>query len=488
MKKTVSLLVAPLLAGFLLLPKQANAFDFDTGSAPKEIIIPQLIPIIFATLKPSDATLILRTTTLINHAWFDAIAPYGQTTVGVSSRIQRRPEEERTDANRNVAILYASMHMLSSLFPAHRERWRALLIDVGLDPDDASTDPATPIGIGNLAGKAAVAARENDGMNQLGNRINMGLGQQRTYNRRPYSDYTGYSPVNTAYAVHDASRWQPFLETSGNGTFRVQSFVTPQYRLVKPYSFNTPHVFRAPKPDASNIKHRALYKEQVDQVLAASAALTDRQKIVAELFDNKISSLGFSALFASIANGLSLEEFVWYAFLTNAAPFDAGIVVWQEKARYDAVRPFTAIAVIYGDAKVTAWGGPGRGTVTDLPAREWRSYLPVADHPEYPSASAAFCAAHAQANRLFFGSDSLNWFFPVPQGSSVIEPGVTPQSDIVIGWATWTEFEQECGQSRFWGGVHFPASIPAGAEIGHQVGTLAYNFVMSHINGTAAAP
>jgi hypothetical protein len=206
------------------------------------------------------------------------------------------------------------------------------------------------------------------------------------------------------------------------------------------------------------------------------------------LFDDKIAGLGFSALFASVSHGLSLEEFVWYDFLTNLAAFDTGIAIWQEKVRYDAVRPFTAIRHLYKDRTVMAWGGPGKGTVSDLPASEWRSYLPVADHPEYPSGSASFCAAHAQASRLFFGSDNLNWSFPVPQGSSRIEPGVTPQMDITIIFATWTQFEEECGQSRFWAGVHFPASIPAGAAIGRQIGTLAYDFFADHVNGTAPAP
>jgi hypothetical protein len=478
----------PVLAACLALGLHASAFDLATGSAPKEVIIPNVIPAIFQTVQPGDATLVLRTTTLLNHGWFDAIAPYGTSTVGVSSRIDRRPPAERTDLNRNIAILHASYHVLNSLYPTYAAQWRTLLLGAGLNPDDASLDPATPVGIGNIAGKAVVAARENDGMNQLGNRKNNGLGKSVTYNPRRYSDYTGYQPANTAQEIKDPSRWQPATVDNGYGIFRSQMFVTPQYRFVTPYSYPTPKAFKAPKPDASNFKNKALYKQQVDQVLAASASMTDRQKMVAELFDNKITSLGFSALFASIAGNLSLEEFVWYDFVTNLAAFDTGIAIWQEKTRWDAVRPFTAIRAIYGNQKVTAWGGPGRGTVTDLPANEWRSYLPVADHPEYPSGSASFCAAHAQSSRLFFGSDALGWAFTAPQGTSVIEPGVTPQADLVLSWATWTDFETECGLSRFWAGVHFPASIPAGADIGHEIGTLAHNFLMDHIQGTAPAP
>ena len=122
-----------------------------------------------------------------------------------------------------------------------------------------------------------------------------------------------------------------------------------------------------------------------------------------------------------------------------------------------------------------------------LPASQWRAYLDTADHPEYPSGSAAFCAAHAQAARRYFGSDSFGWSVPAPQGSSRIEPGVTPATDLVLGpWATWSDFEQECALSRFWAGVHFLPSLPAGQSQGRSIGDLAYEFVQAHIAGQAA--
>jgi hypothetical protein len=167
------------------------------------------------------------------------------------------------------------------------------------------------------------------------------------------------------------------------------------------------------------------------------------------------------------------------------AAFDTAIAVWNQKAKYDAVRPFSAIEYLYGDNPVTAWGGPGQGTVTDLPASEWQSYLPVANHPEYPSASASFCAAHAQVARHYLGTDTLGWAIPVAQGSSKIEPGVTPQSNAVLEFPTWTDFESDCGISRLWGGVHFFPSIPAGQYMGHEIGDIAFDYFQSLVDGTA---
>lgn len=57
-----------------------------------------------------------------------------------------------------------------------------------------------------------------------------------------------------------------------------------------------------------------------------------------------------------------------------------------------------------------------------------------------------------------------------------------------MSWATWTDFETDCGMSRYWGGVHFLSAVTAGQDIGKQIGDLAYEFVQDHIAGTAGAP
>lgn len=472
-------LTLSLILCMVILPAKANNHhDLANGNAAIEVVIPFAIPAIFE-MSPTagDATLVLRTTTLITNSWFDAVAPYHPTAVGVYSNLGRRPvNESETNLNLNIALLYASYHTLNSLYPHRNGDWRAMLESAGLDPDNNSTDLTEPAGIGNSAGMALVAARENDGMNQLGNE------GDRTYNRAPYADYTGYAPVNTAYELSDPSRWQPAM-TSSNGLFKIQQFVTPQMRITEPYSYHNPKRFRAKPPVKSNVRNYGAYRQQVDEVLQASANMTDEQKAMAELFDNKINSLGFSAVFAAFSQQLSLAEFIQYDFLTNMAAFDTAIAIWQEKERFDAVRPFSAIGHIYGDDLITAWGGPGQGTVYDLKGSEWTSYLPVADHPEYPSGSASFCAAHGEASRLFLGSDQLGYVVPVPQGSSLIEPGVTPATDLELVFPTWSDFEQNCSMSRVWSGVHFLSALPAGEKIGKRVAGYAYNFLVTKLNG-----
>ncbi|WP_444930698.1 vanadium-dependent haloperoxidase [Microbulbifer sp. SSSA002] len=460
------------------LPPKCGSEELESCNVAAQNIIPAAACAIFeVSPAANDATLVLRFTTLITNSWYDATAPYHPTAKGVYSDIARLPQPV-DNIELNIALSYASHKVLSGLFPHLVPEWDNLLVELGLDPNNLSEDTSTPVGVGNYAGRKVLEGRANDGMNQLGNE-----GDQ-LYHRLPYADYTDFKPANTAYKLLFPSLWQPAILMERPGVFRVQQFVTPQIALTTPYSYESPEEFTSPIPIKSQIWNYPNYVAQVNDVLATSANLTDEQKMKAELFDMKIFSLGFAAVFASESQGLSLMEFIHYDFLTNMAAFDTAIAIWKEKRRHNSVRPFSAVRYIYKDNPVTAWGGVGMGTVDDLPASQWTSYLPVADHPEYPSASASFCAAHAETSRLFLPQeDALGYTVLAPAGSSQIEPGITPQVDLSLTFPTWTAFEEDCGNSRVWGGVHFEPSVPAGRAIGHQVAQRAYQFYLSKVEG-----
>ncbi|MCT2593270.1 vanadium-dependent haloperoxidase [Streptomyces sp. N2-109] len=456
----------------------SQEFDFETGNSPLEIVYPTVHQVVREDISPGamDATIVLRIVTVLENGWFDAIAPYHKTAKGVHSDLGRRPaSESRTEKKLNTAILYSSYHTLNSLLPKHSEVWREMLTSVGLDPDDASTDKTSPVGLGNLAGKAVVRARENDGMNQLGNEGG------RKYHRKPYRDYTGYQPKNTPDRLRDPSRWQPDISTEDNGIYTAQRFVTPQMGRVDAYTFDNPAMFDVKPPKASNHHNRRAYKRQANEVLEVSAELNDEKKLKAEFFDDKLLFLGEG--FPVDDSGGSVQELVESAFSIHIATFDTAIAVWHYKAKFDSVRPFSAIGHLYGKRPVTAWGGAGEGTVDDLPADQWRSYLATADHPEYPSATASICAAAGSVGKQYSGTDRMRVEFPVEKGSSEGEPGVVPAKDTTLRWNSWDKYVDDCGQSRMWGGVHFQDSITAGQKIGEQVSERAYDFVKKHVAG-----
>ncbi|PZG00572.1 hypothetical protein C1I93_02165 [Micromonospora endophytica] len=471
-------------------PPPAPDFNLDTDNFIRDLIAKNDRSLVQEVIAPMDVTHLARVTHLTTTAWFDAVAPYHPTAVGVHSRLGRRPSSESTtNRNKNIAALHASYQVMKGVLPHREPLFRAMLTSLGLNPDDNSSDQTSPVGIGNLAGKAIVAVALKDGMNQLGNEGG------RKYNPVPYADYTGYQPVNTAYRLTNPSRWQPQLgphsrrlgpATGDLGVFTVQQFITPQMRLVKPHTYRDPRQFTIAAPQHSDHTRVQDYKRSVNEILEASAALTAEQKVMAEFFDNKLLGIGLSVNAAALAHGqLDLDGWV-HLFMTNSvAIYDALIAAWHQKTVYDTVRPFSAVNHVYGRTKVRAWGGPGVGTVNDIPANEWVSYLKVGDHPEYPSGSTTLCSAEAQATRRFLGSDVLNWRHHVAAGSTLVEPGITPATDIELHFPTWTDFVQKCATSRVWGGVHFAKTVERSIPFGAQFGDLAYEWVQGYIQGTA---
>lgn len=484
---------APSVEGDTATTKQAldtpTGFDFDNGNIVAEYIIGTLSPILSGpngVVTGGDASIILNVTTTLTAGWFDAVAPYSATMVGVHSQIPRRPAAEgATERNRNIANMYVAHRMLNVLLPQHKASWRAMLSSKGLDPDNKSMDLTTPAGIGNYAAQAVLDARARDGLNRDGDETG------RKYNRKMYEDYTGYEPVNSPFELKDPSRWQPKVITKGNGLFQIQKYVTPQWGLTKPYSFPRKDLkkYRVPEPTNSDYKkNRAGYKAQADEVLAASANLTDQKKMLVEFFNHKNQSLGRSAEFIRQRDGLTVEQFIQYEFLINMAAFDGGIAVWSEKTRFDTVRPWTAIKFLYEKKKLRAWGGVGKGTVDDITGDEWESYInPVGDHPEYPSGSSCFCAATAQAARRWTGTDQFGWSVVRAAGSSVIEPGITPATDVTMQFDTWSGWVRECADSRVNGGVHFRSAVEASLPVCTAIADRAYEFIMPYVNGTVNA-
>ncbi|MFE6288274.1 DUF6851 domain-containing protein [Streptomyces sp. NPDC057877] len=479
-------------------------FDLDTGNyikwARPATNEEASTPSVNGFVGSMDATLILWMAHVGALAAFDAVAPYHESAVGVYSRIPRRPSSESaTNRNMNIAI-FQSQYRIFEQMPLGGLNGpvgglRQVMVALGLDPDDTTENLTSPVGIGNVAAKAVWNALKNDGMNVLG------YEGGRKYHPRPWSDYTGYKPVNTPYELSNPSRWQPQLGPHNGrrvggghgdlGIYVAQHFVTPQIARAKPHIYADPAQFTLAPPTFSDHRRPRAYKHAVDEVLDASAKLTDERKALAEVMDNKSWGLGYTATAAAQnyeKNHGELGVFGWVAWSLqhSLATFGTVVAAWHHKRAYDAVRPISAVRHVYGRSKITAWGGPGIGTVNDLPANEWYGYLPTGDHPEYPSGSASMCAAGSQALRRYFDSDDLNWTLEFKAGKSLVEPGTGPAKDVTVHFATWAEFDKACAESRVWGGVHFRETVERSVVFGRQFGDLAHAFVQRYAKGSVS--
>jgi len=429
-------------------------------------------------------TIVSRGIAILHTCLYDAWAAYDQTAVGTRlGGTLRRPPVERTLANKNKALSFAAYRALADLFPQPAEvaKFQALMTRLGCDPADLSTDPSTPAGVGNLAAQAVLDFRHSDGANQLGD-LHPG----------PYSDYTGYAPVNTPDKISDPNRWQPLRLPDGHGGVTVQRFATPFWGRILPFALTSGAQFR---PLDGPFKFPSgRYRAQAEQILHDSADLTDEQKMIAEYWaDGPNSELppGHWCLFSQFVSQrdeYSLDDDVKLFFAVCNADLDAGIAAWDAKSAYDSVRPLTSIHFLFAGQKVRAWAGPYQGTRL-IDGADWQPYQPVTvvtpPFAEYVSGHSTFSAACAEVLLRFTGRDTFGASVTLAAGSSRVEPGLTPAQDVTLSWATFSDAADQAGLSRRYGGIHFENGDITGRQLGRLVGAQVWAKATTYFQGTA---
>jgi hypothetical protein len=421
----------------------------------------------------------VRFLTMNLNAAYDAIVPYRSKSIGINSNIPKRPDSERTQRNKNIAIAYAFLRVSQNVYPPVVPKLESLYHSLGLDLTDTTLDLTTPIGIGNFAGKNLIEDRINDGINQLGN-LN-----DKKYNRIPYEDYTGYVPKNTAYELKFPGKWQPLIENLGYGVFTVQQCITPQLAITKTFAVQNINNYSSPEPTLTNPSNKIQFKNQVDDVLNESANLNDYKKMLSEYFET-FDAYYDPILYLTKKNPLSQDDFLIINLLAMDTFFDSLVVQWKEKLKYDTVRPMSAVKYLYENTNLTAWGGPGEGTVSDITGREWISYLPTGALGEYPGGTACICSAYFNLLKRFVGTNEFGFSIIKAKGSSSIEPNITPATNITFGpFKTFDDYIDECALTRIWSGVHFRASNNEGKRLCKPIGGDVYDHVMKYVTGSA---
>jgi hypothetical protein len=213
-----------------------------------------------------------------------------------------------------------------------------------------------------------------------------------------------------------------------------------------------------------NLYPSAGYTEQAEELIDLSANLTDEQKTITEFWaDGPGTALppGHWAEFAQwIArrDAHTIDQDAQLFFVLANALFDASIAVWDCKRVFDSVRPITAIRFLKAGQQIRAWAGPFRGTQT-IPGEQWQAYQigaqPTPAFPEFTSGHSAFSAAAAEVLRSFTGSDHFGYTVTVKAGTSPVEVGTVPATDVTLMFATFSDAADQAGMSRRYGGIHF---------------------------------
>jgi uncharacterized protein DUF6851/vanadium-dependent haloperoxidase-like protein len=428
-------------------------------------------------------TIISREMAIPVTAMYDAWSAYDDTAAPTQPRGEwRRPKKERTQANREVAIAYAMYRGLMYVYPEDAKWLTDEMRRLGHDPNNKSTELATPQGIGNAAAEAVIRYRRHDGANQHGDEIG-GDG-------KPYSDYTFYEPRNPIDKIIDPDRWQPLPFENEKGEKYYPGFLTPHWYRVKPFALERSDQFRPPPfPKVGSEQ----LKQDVDECISYNATLTLEQKAIVEFMRDGPRSTGQSGHWLQFAEDVSrrdkhtLDQDVKLFFVIANTAFDAFIACWESKRHYDSSRPWTLIRHIYKGKKINGYLGPCKG-FGEIPAEQWHAYSPAAfvtpPFPGYASGHSTVSGACSKMLELFTGSDQFG-AYERRQAGELTEKGCDASKmqaqfgqpatgkdtsrEIILKLPTFTAVAEMAGLSRIMGGYHLQADNIEGLKLGRAI-------------------
>lgn len=416
---------------------------------------------------------------LIFTAVFDAWSRYDAYAQPVYlNDVARRPKQEQTLSNKEIAISYAALRTLEEYYFTDKKLFQNQMIKLGLDPNNQSLDPTTPEGIGNLAALSVIESRKGDGANQYG--------EEKGSDGKAYFNYVGYEPLNSPDSNENPNRWQPKYFSDGKGGKFAPKCLTPFWDKVEPIGLKSGDQFRPGPPP--KIGSKQLEKE-VKEVVDLQANITDEQRALVEFMRDgpqSVQQAGHWLKFAqevSMRDQHTLDEDVKMFFLNQVTAMDAFIASWDSKMYYDFARPYALVHEYYQDQIIKAWAGPEKGMVM-MKGEQWRPYSPdtflCPPFPSYTSGHSTISGACAEALKLYTGSEKF--------GSSItLVPGYLTEpnnlgEEVTIHFKTFTETAEMAGFSRVLGGYHIQSDNIAGLKLGRDVAHEVYDFYLKHLN------
>ena len=241
----------------------------------------------------------------------------------------------------------------------------------------------------------------------------------------------------------------PYVPPVGLGLW-VPTATTPavnpyayQRRLLVPGSADGTTL--VPPPSFSTVPGSSFYN-MVKEVYDASATpttLTTGQKAMADYFKDVPGYTPGGTYVALLSQALDITKpTLDMAALTYAkvglAMHDAGIVLFTNKYQFNTIRPLTYIR---------AYIDPN-----------WNTYIPTPNHPEFPSGHSTTGGGVLTMMSNIFGEDfhiTLHTYDYLNYPSR--------------SYTSFTQLSNEISDSRFYGGLHYKATLAKSTEQGKKV-------------------
>jgi hypothetical protein len=269
------------------------------------------------------------------------------------------------------------------------------------------------------------------------------------------------------------------------------------WNQVLPFTMTSASQFRTPAPPAmSSLAYELAYNEVKTlggDGLTTPTTRTQDQTVagIYWAYDGTPSLGAPPRLYNQIAVLLGHQQDIGYMefgrllALVNVAMADAGLACWESKYFYQVWRPVAGIREADPGTGPSMLGDGNPNTVGDvnfspLGAPKSNTTGPnfTPPFPAYPSGHATFGGALFQVLRRFFGTDGIPFTFVSDEFNGVtLDVSGNPRPLIHRSFSTFSQAEDENGQSRIYLGIHWAFDKTEGITQGNDVGNWTFDHV-----------
>jgi len=264
--------------------------------------------------------------------------------------------------------------------------------------------------------------------------------------------------------------------------------------MVTPFVMVSADQFRIPPPPAMNSpEYTAAYNEVKllggDGVITPTSR-TDEQTFIGNYwaYDGTPSLCAPPRMYNQITvqiakqKGSNVVDTARLLALVNVAMADAGIASWESKFFYQFWRPVTGIRESDVGTGTSGTGDGNPDTIGNTmfsplgaPASNLMGPNFTPPFPAYPSGHATFGGALFQTLRRFYGSDRTKFTFVSDEYNGVtLDNNGDPREFHPRTFKTFSEAEEENGQSRIYLGIHWSFDKTQGIAQGRQIADLVF--------------